>query len=895
MPTTTTWLPAGPSSDVLLTDGSIGVVRRVGAADVEDVERLHEELTSDNLRMRFFNVSRHAAHEYVTHVMSGCDHGDVVALGLWRDHHLAGLGTAELVDGQTAEIAFVVSDVEHGRGIATLLLEHLAAEARRAGVRRFEAEILVDNAAMLDVVRDAGFAATRRSADGVVTVEMDTAVTPLSLAASDRREFVAEAASLRPLLHPGHVAVVGVRRDGTGIGAAILEAILEGGFTGDVVAVHPAGEVSAAVPTVRGYDELAEAPDLVVVAVPPQRVVEAVVEAARHGVRAAVVVTSGFAELGAAGADLQRELTRASRDHGIRVVGPNCLGLLDNQPDVRLDATFGRGRPPSGGLAVASQSGGVGIVVLEAARRLGLGVRHFVSLGNKADVSSNDLLCAWLEDPGVTAAALYLESFGNAAKFARIAREFGERKPLLAVVGGRSGGGQRAGASHTAAAATPAVRVEALFAQAGVVACVDADDLTSTALVLDGEPLPAGRRVGVLGNAGGLGVLAADALADAGLEVPVLSEHLSTRLGRLVSASSGVSNPVDAGAGGSAEALGQALDTLLSSGEVDSVLLTLVRTRTTSWPATLAALAEARRRHPGTPVVSVLLGDADECPAPGLTVLPSLAGAVLALAHAVGYAAWLHRPREDVPALDAARAAETGGWVRRHLEAAGPGWLGPGDCARLLTAYGAAPSGQVVTGAEQAARVADEIGLPVAVKVADPSVVHKTELGLVRPGLASTEDVREAAEQIAAAMGNPGVELLVQPMATGTELVVGVVRDPGLGPLVLVGAGGTATDVWQDRRLLLSPVTRHDVTAALESLTIWPLLSGFRGQEPADVDHLVDLVLAVGMLAREVPELAELDLNPVLVGPAGCAIVDVKARLTPADPFDDGVPRHLRP
>ncbi|MGC4112055.1 MAG: GNAT family N-acetyltransferase [Nocardioides sp.] len=896
MPTTTTWpVSAGSPFDVLLADGSIGTIRRVTPDDGEDVERLHDELAADSLRMRFFNTSHRAAHAYVEHVLASCEEGHVLALGLWHDQRLAGLGTAELVDDTSAEIAFVVSDAEHGRGVATLLLEYLAATARDAGVRRFDAEVLVDNAPMLQVVRDAGFAVSRHSSDGVVSIAMDTAVTPGSLAASDHREYVSETASLRPLLAPRHVAVVGVRRDGTGIGAAILSAVLEGGFTGSVTAVHPAGQVAAPVTTVRGFGDLAEPPDLVVVAVPPHQVVDTVVDAARHGARAAVVVTSGFAEMGAEGAELQRRLTRAAREHGIRVVGPNCLGLLDNQPDVRLDATFGRGIPPPGGLAVASQSGGVGIVVLEAARQLGLGVRHFVSLGNKADVSSNDLLAAWLPDPGVTTAALYLESFGNPAKFARIARAFSERKPLIAVVGGRTGSGQRAGASHTAAAATPSVRVEALFAQAGVIACADAEDLTHTALLLDGQPLPRGRRVAVLGNAGGLGVLAADALVDAGLDVPAFSEHLSARLGRHVSASSGTSNPVDAGAGGTASALGLALETMLTSDEADSVLLTLVRTRTTDWERTLAALAEARRRRPDKPVVAVLLGGGgDPASVPGLTVLPSLAGAVRALAHVVGYSSWLSRPPEPAPPEDADRTSTVRSWARDHVAGSGAGWLGPVDGRALLAPYGLHPTGVVVTGAEGAVHAAEEIGLPVAVKVADPAVVHKTELGLVRPGLRTVDEVRTAAEQITATMANPQVELLVQPMGSGTEVVVGVVRDPGLGPLVLVGAGGTATDLWQDHRLLLSPVSSRDVANALASLRIWPLLAGFRGSEPADVDSLVELVVSVGQLAREVPELAELDLNPVLVGPTGCQVVDVKARLAPADPLDDGIPRHLR-
>ena len=378
---------------------------------------------------------------------------------------------------------------------------------------------------------------------------MGTTSTDEATTRADDREFQAERRSLEALLHPQSVAVVGAKSDGTGIGATVLRSITAGGFTGTLAAVHPRADSIAGVSAHPTIGQVPGPIDLVIVCVPAPAVDAVLHAAAAAGVRAVVIVSSGFSELGAEGVRMQREISTTVRSLGIRMVGPNCLGLLLNDPAIRLNATFQDAVPPVGGLAVASQSGGVGIVLIDLARELGLGVRTFVSLGNKGDVSSNDLLAAWYDDPDVTAAALYLESFGNAAKFARFARRFAERKPLLAVVGGRSAGGIRAGASHTAAAAAPGVGVDALFAQAGVIACRDAEDLARTAILLTEQPLPRGRRLAILTNAGGMGVLAADAATDAGLDVVEFSAELRQRLAELVRGTSGTSNPVDACAG----------------------------------------------------------------------------------------------------------------------------------------------------------------------------------------------------------------------------------------------------------------------------------------------------------------------------------------------------------
>ena len=893
--------PGPAPADVLLADGSVATIRRATPDDVTALDALHAGISDDNLRLRFFTVTRVAARAYVEHLASATD---TLAMVVERAGVVVAVGTAEPAGPDVAEVAFLVEDSQHGLGLGSLLLEHLAAAGRERGVRRFVAEVLADNRAMLGVFADAGFTITRLAEGGEVHVEMDTVASAAALAAADERECRSEARSLQPLLYPRCVAVTGVRRDGSGVGAAILRSVVAGGFTGEVYAVHPR---AAGVEGVAAFPRLVEVPatvDLVVVAVPADRVLATLEDAAEAGARAAVVVSSGFEELGAEGARMQREMLDLARRRSIRIVGPNCLGLMSNDPDISLDATFSGSVPPPGGLAIASQSGGVGIVLSDVARELGLGVGSFVSLGNKADVSSNDLLAAWRDDPRVTAAALYLESFGNAPKFARFARRFAERKPLLAVVGGRSSGGRRAGASHTAAAASPAVGVDALFAQAGVIRCTGAEDMAETALLLGEQPLPRGNRIAVLSNAGGMGVLAADTADDCGLAVPELSLALRQRVARHVTGTVGTGNPVDAGAGADPNDLAEIASLLVTSDEVDAVVVVLVATGVSDSSAAMSRLADVR--HPDTPLVLVPMGGLSVAPGglPGVTTFRSTQAAVRALGRAARYAAWRDQPADPPAPVDRARAdraREAAALLLAQMEG-DDGWLDTDDVAVLLADYGLSPVGTVVTDPVAAAGAAEAIGFPVALKVAGRDVVHKTDRGLVRVGLGSTAEVVSAVRAFEAELGQHdgqqdrqhGVPVLVQPMSSGVEIALGLVRDPGFGPLVMVAAGGVATDVWDDRVFLLPPVTVRDAARAVRSLRVWPLMNGFRGAPPADVESLEAVLVRLGQLAEDVPQVAELDLNPVLVGTNGCALVDVKVRLATPAPVDAGIPRRLR-
>ena len=898
-------LPDGPpAADVLLADGSIAVIRRMEPEDAGSLHALHEGVSDETLRLRFFSVGRAGAHSYVDHLVRDRP----LAMVLERDGGIIAVATAEPVDTGRAEVSFLVADGRHGLGIGSLLLEHLAAAARVRGTTTFVADVLLENHAMLDVFTDAGFTMSRRIDDDIVTVRLDTVTTRSGQAVADARDRRAEARSLHPLLYPHSVAVAGVRSDGQGVGRAVLDSIRAGGFTGVVHVVHPRATEIDGLPTVSSFADLPDPVDLAVIAVPAGRVLGAVVDAADAGVPCAVVLSSGFRELGEEGARLQRDLARLARAHNIRVVGPNCLGVMSNHPEIQLNATFTRCVPPDGRLAVATQSGGVGIVLADLAREHDLGIGCLVSLGNKVDVSGNDLLAAWTDDPAVSAAALYLESFGNARKFARIARRFAERKPLMAVVGGRSDGGRRAGASHTAAAATPAVGVAALFAQAGVIGCEGAEDLAETALLLTREPLPRGARLGVVSNAGGMGVLAADAAATCGLTVPELSADTRERISRHVLGTVGTSNPVDAGAAVAADELGAIVETVLESGEVDALIVELVATSLTDSDAAMEALSNVRGRHRGVTMVVVPQGMGGVLPdARGLTTYRSSPAAIRALGRAATYAAWLAERTSDVEADVGTEPTEMrpGGFetvMRRRSEAAvllaetagTNGWVDTERAIPLLQDYGLQPAGGVARGSAAVVDLAESVGFPVTIKFAGGDVVHRTDRGLVRVGLDSSEAVATAVSSFEDELGTSDVPVLVQPLATGVELAVGIVRDPSVGPLVMIGAGGVNTDILADRIYLLPPVRPSDVRRALRRLRCWPLLDGFRGAAPVAVDELVDLVVACGRLAEDVPLVAELDVNPVMVSARGCALVDVKLRLAEDRSPAADEPRQLR-
>src|SRR6266540_991197 len=696
--------------DALTADGGIVRIRPVRPSDEEGLLALYDRASPESLYRRFFTGGRSGIKADVTRMTRTDGEGHAALLAERRDQVVGVASYEQAGSPGQAEFAILVDDAEHGRGIGTLLLEHLAATARRNGIFELVGEVLAANVPMLRVAADLhpGMRAERDA--GVVEVRFATDV--VDTAALDARDRQAERHSLAPLLTPAAVAVVGAGRAPGGIGHEVLVAIRNGGYTGRLYVVNPG---AAEIAGVASYPSMAALPgpvDLAMIVVPAPAVAGVLAECGAVGVRAAVVLSSGFGEDGPAGRAAQAELVRVARANGIRLVGPNCLGVLNTDPAIRLHATFAEANPSPGGLAVASQSGAVAITILDHATRTGTGLSIFVSLGNKADVSGNDLLSYWYDDLGTRAVALYLESVGNPRRFARIARAIGRRKPVLAVKSGRTASGSRAGASHTAAAAAPDATVGALFAQAGVIRCDGLGELLDTARLLVEQPLPAGGRLAIVGNAGGVNVLAADAADAAGLTVPRLSAPVCAAIAEAAPAAAIASNPIDLGAAATPDAIDAAVSSTVDSGEVDALLVVFTATLANDVPAVLATIDKAATDSP-LPVAVVLLG-VPTAPTTlgGAPVYALPEQAVTAIGHAARYAAWRARPLGTVPPLPGIDTATARAVIHRAVSD-GAGWQ-PADVAtELLDCFGIpVVAGRVADSAAAAVAAADELGYP---------------------------------------------------------------------------------------------------------------------------------------------------------------------------------------
>jgi acetate---CoA ligase (ADP-forming) len=681
-------------------------------------------------------------------------------------------------------------------------------------------------------------------------------------------------ASLEPFFQPRSVAIVGASKRRGSIGGELFRNILAADFAGSVYPVNRGGDSVAGV---RGYSavgEIAEDVDLAVICVPGETVLGAAEDALAARVRALVVISAGFAETGSEGTARQERLLALAREHGARLLGPNCLGIASSA--VRLNATFAPRSFPAGKIGFSSQSGALGLALLERAEATGLGVTSFVSVGNKADVSSNDLLEWWEDDDATEMVVLYLESFGNPRAFSRIARRLARRKPILALKGGSTRAGSRAAGSHTAALAGSDVAVDALFRQAGVIRARTLDELIDVATLLSAQPVPRGRRVALVTNAGGLGILAADACESAGLELPPPSDATRAALAEVMPAEGSSANPIDLLGGATAESFAAALPPVLADPSFDAAVVLFVPTVGTNEEEVGAAISRAAAVAVDKPVlctfVSAKGGPASLRSAADVPAFAYPEAAARALGRAAERGEWLRRPAGTTPELACDR--EEAQAVVGEAVAAGGGWLDAGRTRRLLEAYGVplVPE-RVAATMEEAVDAAHELGFPVVLKSATPGA-HKTEHGGVALDLADAEAVLAAAEQIA-------TPLLMQPYVRGgAELLAGAVQDPVFGPLVAFGPGGVLAELIGEAQFRLAPLTDLDAEELVRSGKAGRLVAGFRGTPPADEAALVDLLLRLSRLVDDLPEVAELDLNPVLALPERCLAVDARVRVT---------------
>lgn len=871
---------APPDADIVLRDGSTLRVRPFAHEDVAAVHALYEHLSSDSRRNRF-GGGRVPDREEVERLCSNAP-TDTYALVAERGDHLVAIVQYYVNKARPnrAEVALAVADDFQGRGVGTRMLEQLAMVAREHGVASFDAQVLSTNDRMLQAFEDSGFSIQETTDTGDTLVRLSLEDTPAREDASLTRAGHAAVASMRAFFEPESVAVIGANRERGKIGSEILHNLVSGGFRGRVCAVNPRLATTPALPAYASVREVPFDIDLAVIAVSAAHVAAAVDDCIAKGVRALVVISAGFGETDEAGRAREAALVAKVRAAGIRMIGPNCMGLLNTNPVVRLNVTFAPGRPPEGRVAFSSQSGALGLAILDYVRYLNLGISTFVSVGNKADVSGNDLIQYWAEDPHTDVILLYLESFGNPRKFGQIARRIARRKPIVAVKAGRSPAGARAASSHTGALAATDSVVDALFRQSGVIRTDTLEELFDVATLLGHQPLPAGPRVAILTNAGGPGILAADACEARGLTLPQLADSTSTALRAFLPAAASVSNPVDMLATASADDYARAIPLLLADSAIDSLLVIFTPPLVTDITDAATAVANAAQQS-RKPVLATFM-TASGMP-PVLAPIPCYRfpeSAARALARVHTYAAWRRAPIGARVSFGDTRPEAARAVIDKAL-ASGQEWLTPLDATAVLSAFGIPVIPTAAAASEDAATAeAARLGFPVALKASGPSIVHKTEVEGVALDLRSDAAVRAAHRDMAARFGSAMTYALLQPMAAGgVEMIVGAALDPSLGHVVLCGSGGTLAEVMRDTACRLHPLTDLDAAALVNETRGAVLLRGFRGAPPADEGALRQTLLRVSALLDACPEILEMDLNPVIVRPDGVCIVDARIRV----------------
>jgi acetyl coenzyme A synthetase (ADP forming)-like protein len=881
--------------DVVLRDGSTVHIRVMRASDEAGLCALLTSLSEESRWLRFYCLQNSAGLAAEAHREANLDHTFGLVACSGDEERLVGHAFYAAIDEQRAEVAFTIANDFQGRGLGSILLCQLAEVAAANGIKVFEADVVAANHAMLHVFRESGFPIEVSADAGQLQVVFPTSFTDDARRQFERRESIASVNALKLFFEPRTVAVIGASRQRATIGGEIFHNLLSFGFKGTVYPVNP---TATEIENVRAYSSIEAIPghvDLAVIVVPAAKVIEVAAACARKGVKALVVISAGFSETGKEGKARQAELMSVCRGAGMRLIGPNCMGIANTNPAVLLDATFAPVVPPPGRVGFSSQSGALGLAIMEFANSLGLGISTFVSVGNKADISGNDLLRYWEADDHTDVILLYLESFGNPKKFSEIARRVGRRKPIAVVKSGRSAAGARATSSHTGALlAASDVTVDALFRQAGVVRTDTLAELFDVASLFANQPLPRGNRVGIITNAGGPAILCADACEARGLEIPVLSDASQSRLRAFLPAGASAANPVDMIASAPAEHYRQAIEIVAGDENIDSLIVIFTPPLVTrADDVAKNIVAAVKHNGGGKPVLSVFLS-AQQPPQELRTTklnIPCYSfpeTAAIALARAARYREWRER-HETYPAKFTDIRPDEAAAVVASALTRGEGWLLPDEVAKVCSCYGLPLIAQrLVTTAEDAAAAAVEMGGETALTAIAPGLVHKTEAGAVRLHLHGAEAVVNAAREMSERLGSRGHSpsgFVVQQMAgPGVEMLVGVVHDPQFGPVVACGAGGVQVELLKDVSIRLTPLSNEDATEMIRELKTYPLLTGFRGSVACDVRALEEALLRVSAMVEDIPQIAELDCNPLVVHESGATILDARIRVTAVAP-----------
>ena len=861
-------------ADVLLRDGRAAHLRPIAADDAAAIVEFYSRVSDESKYFRFFAPYPTLSDKDVKR-FTQVDHDRRVAFVMTLGENIIATGRYDAIDDEEAEVAFLVEDAHQGRGVGQLLLEHLAQAGRERDIRRFVADVLPANSRMLQIFREMGYHVEGTLDAGVQRLVFPLDATDTSIGVMRAREHRAEAASIERIFNAKSVAVVGASRRPGSIGQAMVRNLILGDYWGQVYAVNPQAEAVSGLPAYSSVTDIPHDVDLAIIVVPADAVPDVVLDCAAKGVHGLVVISSGFAEQGPKGRQQQRKLLGLSRGYGLRLIGPNCLGIINTAPMMQLNASLAPNMPPRGRVGFFCQSGALGTAILESVTRRGLGLSTFVSAGNRADVSGNDLLQYWQEDDATEVILLYLESIGNPRKFSRIARRVSQTKPIVAVKSGRSTQGVPVGHAVKRTSA-PQAAVDAMFRQAGVIQVDTLDEMFDVAQLLAHQPLPRGNRIAIVGNSDALGLLVADAATAAGLQV---------------------TDPISLGAGADADDFEQALDTALVNPDIDALVVVYIPPLNTTGEEVANVLAAVGEQS-DKPIVSTFLGSVG---VPELLRVPELGGAagrgsvpsypapesaVRALSRVVNYAKWSSREQGEVSAALDHRTGDARALIRDVLAAAPRGAILSTDQVHtLLACYGIDLWTWInVHNKEEAIAAGEELGWNVILKAGSEHFRSRPDLAHVLYGIDNAREMRKAWDELSGWTGmRRNTEFFVQRQSpTGIPVAFNAIEDSLFGPLVSFGLAGAPSQLLGDLAYGIPPLTDVDAQTMIRELKSAPLLFGYRGSDPVDVKSIQDILQRLAALKDDLPEVAELDLEPVLVTSDGSTALSARAKIVPS-------------